>query len=859
MPLSESSFLELALRELQESGALPQAEARRVSTALKNDQRDQQLLALRAGLKALPPAAQQDALKHFPGPLGAMAAASVHMSEEAIVQAAEAVAPLSSGGEVGTEEIVRLQATLKAMPPAAKKAAAAALPKMQGAMLVAVSEMDANDVSAAMTIMQPQRDDAPPPAGALVLGDAVVSEEALGAAHRLLKNLPVETRAELAEQLPAAARPLVGLAADLDAEEFKEAVQTAAAAVQADADEDDGGGHGGSRGGGAPAGAHDLAARGKLLAGGAAVVLRGVARAWRRWVARVGIGDPRALGSAAALVAVAGGLLAAPLHLLTLRLASLVVSLAACLAGAACFVLEAELAALHSAAPLVLRAAPALARGAAPRAQAYAATALLLFVALLGVLGAEVGGFVCLPLLLAAAANLLGATAATPALAELRASLGSAEAVRRCFDSADDDARGGLPRQHLARLWEDVEGRGGLGQGATTTSPMTLHAMAVALTPLGGHVVTEKSMLVWWRRGVREQGRAFAFSARFRQKRRDVDDAAAHQHAHAHAHAHAQAQAQAHEEGAALATPAAQLSEYDLLPCGAAESGAHTDEAATAALLAQGGMPSSSPSPSSFATDDATDVLEARARRLAAALEAWARQRRHVQRAAVALAAGETLLLVAALFGCGGALLHGEWATAAVAAAVCAVAAALLSVELAQAPPPVGPQARRAGLLLLREYLVLSLSLPRGLLLLLGACLVAAASATPPPPPLSLLLIAAAAAAAFAAYEGAATVGALATLLGRVPTAAAARAALVPDEFTATATTAATVSKLMAAGGGGGGGGGGGAAAGGFSLCDLMVALDHDRDGRVGPADVAAWFGQEEGEDEEDDDEAYAA
>ena len=65
--------------------------------------------------------------------------------------------------------------------------------------------------------------------------------------------------------------------------------------------------------------------------------------------------------------------------------------------------------------------------------------------------------------------------------------------------------------------------------------------------------------------------------------------------------------------------------------------------------------------------------------------------------------------------------------SAAVAAVVCAMAAGLLSVELSQAPPPVGPQARRAGLMLLREYLVLSLGLPRGLLLLLGACRLATA------------------------------------------------------------------------------------------------------------------------------------
>ena len=231
----------LSLLKLQGSGALPAAVNQRIEAA-RNQGPDGKILALRAGLIAVPQEVRDRCLGELPSPLAALAAASVHMPEESVVGAVAVIAPLVtlSAGPLNPADLLpvigSLQATLHSMPPAARRAAAE-LPPTQGAMLTAVARMEAADVAAMVTIVQPaacnpedsestraqpSESAAAAPSG-LRLGETAVSDEALGAVHRLLVALPASARAELAEALPAPVQPLVGMAADMDAEEFKQA------------------------------------------------------------------------------------------------------------------------------------------------------------------------------------------------------------------------------------------------------------------------------------------------------------------------------------------------------------------------------------------------------------------------------------------------------------------------------------------------------------------------------------------------------------------------------------------------------------------------------------------------------------
>ena len=233
----------LSLLKLQGSGALPAAVNQRIEAA-RNEGPDGKILALRAGLIAVPQEVRDRCLGELPSPLAALAAASVHMPEESVVGAVAVIAPLVtlSAGPLNPADFLpvigSLQATLHSMPPAARRAAAAELPPTQGAMLTAVARMEAADVAAMVTIVQPaacnledsaastraqpSESAAAAPSG-LRLGETAVSDEALGAVHRLLVALPASARAELAEALPAPVQPLVGMAADMEAEEFKQA------------------------------------------------------------------------------------------------------------------------------------------------------------------------------------------------------------------------------------------------------------------------------------------------------------------------------------------------------------------------------------------------------------------------------------------------------------------------------------------------------------------------------------------------------------------------------------------------------------------------------------------------------------
>ena len=131
----------------------------------------------------------------------------------------------------------------------------------------------------------------------------------------------------------------------------------------------------------------------------------------------------------------------------------------------------------------------------------------------------------------------------------------------------------------------------------------------------------------------------------------------------------------------------------------------------------------------------------------------------------------------------------------------------------------------------LASYPALSLSLTRGALLLLLSALVVVAAA--PPRLLLLLLCLPAAAAAYALKQGAATITTLRRLAAALPTRTAALDAFAPRE---PAELAARLKQLLAAQGE--------ESRGEPRWCDLLVSVDLDRDGRVGAADVAAWFGE---------------
>ena len=247
-----------------------------------------------------------------------------------------------------------------------------------------------------------------------------------------------------------------------------------------------------------------------------------------------------------------------------------------------------------------------------------------------------------------------------------------------------------------------------------------------------------------------------------------------------------------------------------------------------------------------------------------AAAKGWAEQRWRVHRVAVLLAAGQAVLVLVALVAALVAIARGAWDGAAAAAAAALLGWLLMAVELAQAAPPLGLACRQVALPLshphlnphprpdphphprpsqprlpfkqvalpsLASYPALSLSLTRGaLLLLLSALVVVAAD---PPRLLLLLLCLPAAAAAYALKQGVATATTLRRLTAALPTRMAALDAFAPRE---PAQLAARLKPLLAAQGE--------ESRGEPRWCDLLVSVDLDRDGRVGAADVAAWFGE---------------
>ncbi len=868
------ALLELTLLELQHSGALPATEMRRIEAAHQG--LDGKVLALRAGLAAVPQETRSQCLGQLPPPLAALAAASVHMSEQSVLSAAAAVAPLANASQALTPAdvlplISGLQSTLQSLPPAARRAAAAELPPTQGAMLVAVAKMDAPDVAAVLSLVpQPTASTAAaaaatnaaaprtaaaaaaPPSG-LRLGDTVVSDEAVGAVHRLLVSLPAEARDELAEALPAPARPLVSLAADLEPDEFAQASATALEAMSDTSPEEQRQPTPLPQQPRPPRPAPSQpppplppppppqSGKGKL-SGAAVVVARGQARAYVRWArAAAASADPRALGSGAALVGLAGALLGALLSLLTLRPASLLLCVGAVPWCALCVALDAELASMHAAAAAALRRAPAL-RAAAGRARLLAAAGLLTFCGAVGPAGPALAALSSVPLLLAAIVNAAAAHSAAPRLAALRAALPDRSAAAACFDAADleADADGRLPRSQIHLLTShafaalssaaaSTAGSSGASaapsEAAATTDQLSVlarHGGAVALTPLGGHLVTARGFLQWWRDTQKPGFEGYTLE---------------------------QLPAWAHTEGWSE-TPGF-AAHYEQRPAGwelPASSG--DEEAGTTALLDRS-TASSSAAGAAGAAGAATAATAAAAGEeeeeetgdQSSALGSWARQRWPVQREAVALAAGEAMVVLAAAVASGAGVVRGAWGCAAVAAAAALLALHLLAIELAQVAPPLGAACREKALPLLAAYPPLSLSLSRAGLLLLAAAVVAAPAT---PPPLAVLVLApAAGAAAYAAPRVFRSARTLRRLLGALTRAAALDTFAPPDGDTPAAASLRQQLLRLLSPGDAVAPAGAAAQEVESALCDVLVSLDLDRDGRVGAADVNSWWREE--------------
>ena len=145
----------------------------------------------------------------------------------------EAVAPHLPADVIRSGDPMAIHAALHGMPRAQRDAVAAALPPAEGALLSAVARMPPADVAMAASAMPGLVQ----PVGALV-SQQQHQVQALGAAHRLLTSMPAEAQEALTAQLPLAAQPLVGLASDLEPEEFAEVAQPLIAAISADANND---------------------------------------------------------------------------------------------------------------------------------------------------------------------------------------------------------------------------------------------------------------------------------------------------------------------------------------------------------------------------------------------------------------------------------------------------------------------------------------------------------------------------------------------------------------------------------------------------------------------------------------------
>ena len=123
--------------------------------------------------------------------------------------------PADFSDTVERGDLMGIYHALHSLPADSKRAAAASLPPMEASLLLAVSRIPPAQVEAVVEAVPRMIQQG---TGAAVSGQ----EEVLGAAHRLLQDLPVDAREALQTQLPTQVQPLVGLAADLEPAEFAE-------------------------------------------------------------------------------------------------------------------------------------------------------------------------------------------------------------------------------------------------------------------------------------------------------------------------------------------------------------------------------------------------------------------------------------------------------------------------------------------------------------------------------------------------------------------------------------------------------------------------------------------------------------
>ena len=123
--------------------------------------------------------------------------------------------PADFNDTVERGDLLGIYHALHSLPPESKRAAAATLPPTEASLLIAASRIPPAQVEAIVEAVPQMMQQG---ASAAVAGQEAV----LGAAHRLLQELPVDAREALQSQLPAQAQPLIGLAADLEPAEFAE-------------------------------------------------------------------------------------------------------------------------------------------------------------------------------------------------------------------------------------------------------------------------------------------------------------------------------------------------------------------------------------------------------------------------------------------------------------------------------------------------------------------------------------------------------------------------------------------------------------------------------------------------------------
>ena len=124
-------------------------------------------------------------------------------------------------------DIIAIHSTIHNMPASERNAAASSLAPSEAALFQAVALIPPRDVASVAEAIPSLVQSLSAPTQA---GDQQ-RLEALGTAHRLLTSLPADALAALEVQLPPPMQPLLGLASDLEPDEFAELARPILAAV----------------------------------------------------------------------------------------------------------------------------------------------------------------------------------------------------------------------------------------------------------------------------------------------------------------------------------------------------------------------------------------------------------------------------------------------------------------------------------------------------------------------------------------------------------------------------------------------------------------------------------------------------